>query len=533
MKFALSTKLRGLPASRSRVRGYGAGKADALVLGWFEGQKLPSHPSWTSLSASTRTAIQRRLKRPGVTLEWGSTHIIQLPRGPWQNVVITGLGKREEWSNRRNRLGVRRIARLALSNRWSSMVMSFLKLTPDDVQQDVENILLAVYEYRAHRQTPPAGWPELKQFTFVSTGVSPEHQVAITRGETIAAMVNHARDLANTPGGLMTPKSLAAAAVKISQGRKLKVKILTPPQMEKLKMGAILGVGNGSDEEPRLIVMEYIGRERKLSTVRGSLPSGASPHLPSGRGGTDLAMVGKGITFDSGGYNLKPSNAMTEMHMDMSGGAAAISAIAAIADLKLLVNVVTIIPAAENMVSGSGFRPGDILKSMSGLNVEIGNTDAEGRLVLADGLTYAQKFYSPRILVDVATLTGAAVVALGQEAAALFTKDDNLRSQGQDIGETSGDYVWPLPMWEEYDGLVKATFGDVTNSGSSRWGGAIAGGIFLQKFVKNVPWVHLDIAPTMSSIESQGLAPGATGAGVRWLVELARRVASGTLPAKE
>jgi leucyl aminopeptidase len=185
------------------------------------------------------------------------------------------------------------------------------------------------------------------------------------------------------------------------------------------------------------------------------------------------------------------------------------------------------------MVSGSGLRPNDIIRSMSGLNIEIGNTDAEGRLVLADGLTYAQKFYKPALLIDVATLTGAALVALGQEATALLTKDPALQTAGSIIGEASGDYVWPMPMWEEYDGLVKSTFADVTNSGKSRWGGTIEGGIFLSKFVKNVPWVHLDIAPTMSSVEGQGLAPGATGAGVRWLVELARNFKHGKVTIKK
>jgi len=518
MKFTLASSLRGL-------------KADVLVLGWFEDQKLPSHAWWPALSQTARKTIQRQLKKPGTTLEWGSQSIVQLPNGPWQNIVIFGLGKRAEWSGRRNRLSIRRIVRLAAGSRWSTVALAFQKLTPRDVQQVVENARLAAYEYRAHRQTPPAGWPEVQRVILAGKEITPEHQAAIKRGVAIANMVNHTRDLANTPGGLMTPKSLAAAATKIARERKLNVNVLTPVQMEKLKMGALLGVGKGSDEDPRLIVLEYNGASEPpltpLSERRGqtrpssSIKGGKEAQKP-------LVMVGKGITFDSGGYNLKPSNAMNEMHMDMSGGAAVIGAIAAIADLKLPINVVAIVPAAENMVSGSGFRPGDILKSMAGLNIEIGNTDAEGRLVLADGLTYAQKFYKPAALVDVATLTGAALVALGQEASALLTRNTNLQTAGQEIGEASGDYVWPLPMWEEYDGLVKATFGDVTNSGKSRWGGTIEGAMFLKKFVKDdVPWVHLDIAPTMSSIEGQGLAPGATGTGVRWLVELARRMAEG------
>lgn len=488
--------------------------ADALVFGWFADQTLPTHPWWAKLSKTTRTVIQKQLKRPGVNRDWGSLIVLQLSKGPWQNVVVVGLGKRSEWSDRRNRLLTRRLVRQALGSRWQTLAIAFQKITPGDAQQIAENILLGAYEYRSHKQTPNGGWPELKTLTLVAKDLTTEHTAAINHGLTIAEMVNQARDLANTPGGLMTPKSLAAAAVKLARGRKLKVKVLTPVQMEKLKMGALLGVGQGSDEPPRLIVMEYLPRRDPSYARRG------------GARGVDLAFVGKGITFDTGGYNLKPGPSMNEMHMDMSGGAAVISALAAIADLGLKINVVGIIPAAENMVSGSGFRPGDILKSMSGLNIEINNTDAEGRLVLADGLTYAQKLYQPKMLVDVATLTGAAAVALGQEATALLTKTKEWETTGQEIGEASGDYVWPLPMWEEYDGLAKATFGDVSNSGKSRWGGTIEGGIFLSKFVKNVPWVHLDIAPVMSSAEGQNLAPGATGAGVRWLVELARRTAS-------
>lgn len=495
MYITTKTTLRGL-------------KADALVLGWFEKQPLASHPAWATLSVSTRSAIQKQLKRPGQSLEWGSQTVIQLAKGPWGNVVVMGLGKKEDWSSRRNRLVTRRVIRQALSSRWSSVTFAFQDLSLTGAARAAENSLLAAYEYRVHRQTPKSGWSEVKQVTLVAKDVTATHQVEARRGVTIAGMVNHARDLANMPGGLMTPKILAAEAVKLAKGRRLSVKVLTPVQMEKLKMGAILGVGKGSDEPPRLIVMEYYGTKKTESP---------------------LVIVGKGITFDSGGYNLKPGNSMNEMHMDMSGGAAAMSAIAAVADLGLQINTVAIIPAAENMVSGSGFRPGDILKSMSGLNIEIGNTDAEGRLVLADGLSYAQKLYKPAVLVDVATLTGAALVALGQEATAILTKNPNLQTAGIEIGETSGDYVWPLPMWEEYDSLVKATFGDVTNSGKARWGGTIEGAIFLSKFVKDTPWIHLDIAPTMSSIEGQHLAPGATGAGVRWLVALAQRMAEGKL----
>lgn len=527
MKFTLASSLRGL-------------KADALVVGWFEDQKLVSHAWWSALPQSTKKVIQRQLKRPGVTLEWGSQSIIQMPKGPWQNIVIFGLGKRADWSDRRNRLGIRRIVRQATSSRWSTVTIAFQRLTSSDVQLAVENSLLAAYDYRAHRQALPAGWPEVRSLTLVTppprrpslgkegrekpSFTLSDYKEAIRRGEIIAEMTNHARDLANTPGGLMTPKTLATAAVKLAKGRKLKVKILTPVQMEKLKMGALLGVGKGSDEPPRLIVIEYHGANHPNPSSR---KEGADRPRANAQ---PLVIVGKGITFDSGGYNLKPGASMNEMHMDMSGGAAAMSAIAAIADLGLQMNVVAIIPAAENMVSGSGFRPGDILKSMSGKTIEIGSTDAEGRLILADALTYAQKFYTPKLIVDIATL---AMSGLGPDAIALMTPNSELQTAGLNIGESSGDYCWPLPLWEEYESEVKGTFADLSNIGKNRYAASINAGMFLQQFIQHKPWIHLDTAGTMSSVDGQFLAKGASGTSVRWLVELARRMADGRLTLKD
>lgn len=496
-------------------------QADALVLGFFDHQHPSDHPLFASFPAPVKAALTTWLGKKDVKLDWGAAHVLHLAHVK-QAVVILGFGKQKEWNLRRHRLAARRVARLAHQHRWPSIVLPMQNVDAVVIGALAENLILANYDFVAFRKAPKDGWPSLKTVTIVTKEqVTKELSAALKKAVIMSEATNMIRDFANTPGGTMTPSLLAQEAQTVAKKYGLRYTVFSKAQMEKIGMNAVLGVAKGSDEEPKFIMLEYNG---------GSLHPGASRHPSSGRRGPiDIAFVGKGVTFDSGGLNLKPGNSMQEMHMDMAGGAATIGAIAAIAQLHLPINVVTVIPAVENMVSGSGFRPGDLLKSLSGKVIQIDNTDAEGRVILADALTYTLKEFKPKLTVDVATLTGAALVALGFEAAALFTKQDNLRTVGSEIGEVSGDYVWPLPMWEEYAPMVKAQFGDVTNSGKIRWGGAIEGAMFLAEFTDGKPWIHLDIAPTMSSAEGQHLAPGATGAGVRWMVELAERVASGTL----
>jgi leucyl aminopeptidase len=231
-----------------------------------------------------------------------------------------------------------------------------------------------------------------------------------------------------------------------------------------------------------------------------------------------IVLIGKGVTFDAGGINLKSSSSLLGMNMDMSGGAAVIHTIALIARMKLKKNVIGLIPAVENMTSGKSYRPGDVIRSMSGKTIEVLNTDAEGRVILADALTYAQK-YNPKVVIDVATLTGAAMVALGERASAVFTDDDKLARRLEEAGEKTGDYVWRLPMWEEYENEIKGSLGDWTNvhNKDSRYGGAIYGAIFLYQFIKGYKWAHIDIAPRMVAMTGENLAPGALGAPVRLL----------------
>lgn len=358
-----------------------------------------------------------------------------------------------------------------------------------------QNLLMANYEYTAYKTKPKEGFRRVEEVCIV--GASKALQAGIKKGIAIGEEVNSCRTLANTPGGDMTPQSLAKAAKMAVAGLPVLVHTLGVPEMQKLGMGSILGVGKGSETPPTFTIMEY-----------------------KGGAGAPIVLAGKGITFDSGGINLKSGDGH-EMHMDMSGAASVIHAVALAARLKSKKHVIGLIPAAENMPGGGALRPHDILKSLSGKTVEVINTDAEGRLVLADALTYAKRF-KPSVVLDVATLTGSSMSALGLYASALLTRDEKLATQLLALSETSGDYLWRLPMWDEYESSVKSTFADLANcvSGSAgRYAGATNGGMFLWQFAKELgcPWAHLDTAPRMTAAPGDELAKGAAGEPVRLL----------------
>jgi leucyl aminopeptidase len=307
----------------------------------------------------------------------------------------------------------------------------------------------------------------------------------------------------------MTPSKLTAATKKALVGTKATVRVLGSAEIKKAKMGLLEAVGKGATDKPQFIIIEWWGAGK---------PTAADKKTGKKK---PIALIGKGITYDSGGLNVKPTGSMHEMHMDMSGGSAMIGTMRAIAKLGLKKNVVAFIPAAENSISAESMRAGDIATSMSGQTVEILHTDAEGRLVLADAMTYAETHYSPRVMLDVATLTGAALSALGQHASAIMTKDKKLQETLTELGEKSGDLVWPLPLWDEYKSSLKSSRADISNIATnfSRFGGCIEGGTFLSFFApKKTPWAHIDIAPRMESIPSDKLAKGAAGEPVRLLV---------------
>jgi leucyl aminopeptidase len=335
---------------------------------------------------------------------------------------------------------------------------------------------------------------------FVVAGDMPGLDAAVERGRVLAEAQNLTRSLVNQPGNLLTPLALAEAAKKMAAESGLEYQALDRAAMEKLGMGSLLGVAKGSSQPPVLIVLGY----------RPANPQGS----------THLGLVGKGVTFDSGGISIKPSEGMEKMKYDMAGGAAMIGAMRAIAQLQPQIRVTAFIPCVENMPGSQAQRPGDIVTAMNGKTIEVINTDAEGRLILADALTYARRQGCTH-LVDAATLTGAVVVALGHLNVGLFASDDDMRDRVLAASQDEGEPMWSLPLNEEYKEYLKSVFADIANVGG-RWGGAITAAIFLKEFAEDTPWVHLDIAGTAWLDEAKPyLAKGPTGLPVRTLVRLA------------
>jgi leucyl aminopeptidase len=369
----------------------------------------------------------------------------------------------------------------------------------------VENLLMADYEFTLFKSKKDAK-KKLSEVVLVGT-LSKDGEVGLKRGQVVGEYMNMARDIANTPGGHMTPSDLAKAAKDLFKGLKVSTTILGEKELQKLKMGALLAVGQGTKSETKFIIAEYWGAGKPTGkTTKGKEP---------------IVLVGKGVTYDTGGLNVKPSGYMHEMHMDMSGGATVLASLAIAAKLGLKKNIVALVPAAENAISAEAMRAGDIVTSMSGKTIEVLHTDAEGRMILADALTYSER-YNPKVILDVATLTGAALVALGEQASAIMTKNNELRETLVRLGEESGDLTWPLPLWDEYKTSLKSHRADISNIATnfSRFGGSIEGGTFLSYFApKNVPWAHIDMAPRMAAIPSDKLAKGATGEPIRLLVK--------------
>jgi leucyl aminopeptidase len=316
----------------------------------------------------------------------------------------------------------------------------------------------------------------------------------------VAAATNEARALIELPGNIATPERLAAEARKLAKLEQIQVRILDERGLRRERMHALIAVGQGSAAKPRFIVVEYRGT--------------ADMDRP-------IVLIGKGITFDTGGVNLKNSKNIENMNYDKSGGVSVLAALRAAATLGLPLNVVGLVPAAENMVSGSAMRPGDVIRTRAGKTVEINNTDAEGRLVLADALDYARK-YRPAAVIDIATLTGACVVALGEETIGMLGSSEQVKSRLVAAGETVHERVWELPLWDEHEQEMKSEIADLKNSGGSA-GGAITAAAFLRPFVGDAPWAHLDIAGPAWAKTAKGYVPkGATAAGTRLLIQFLR-----------
>ena len=491
-------------------------EADLAIVGVYADEPLPAVAAGLVEANDFRGTFKKTVllygHRPGGQVEVSERGGTQ--PAPAQiaarRLLLVGLGPRDELTPERLRQATATAAKQARELPVSHIAVEVPQqptlAAADAAQAAVEGLLLALYRFdqfkgtaRKKDETPPA---PVERITVV--GGADEVAERLRLAETLYRGVKLTRDLGNEPPRVCTPTRLAGVAEEIAARGGFELTVLDRAQMEELGMGGLLGVAEGTAEPPKFIVLEY-----------GS----------KGQGKT-IALVGKGITFDSGGISIKPGEKMDAMKMDMMGAGAVLGAMSVLADLKPAnVHVVGLIASTENLPSGTAFVPGDILTAMNGVTMEILNTDAEGRLVLADALSYAQR-YEPDAIVDLATLTGGVVIALGHHIAGLVTNNPDLANQVKAAADKTGELVWELPLLPEYRKAVKSKVADIRNT-AGRAASTITGGAFLENFVDGRPWVHLDIAGTASGAEEPKpyWTDGATGFGVRLLVELVQQFA--------
>ncbi len=429
------------------------------------------------------------------------------------HVLLVGVGKADEFNLEKLRQASASSVKLAqkscftkagfdFANKALSKALGKKVSAQDGTQAIAEGAALGLYRFDEYKskskdEPPPSQIKEIVVLVDSKQDLA-QGRKGVSRGLTIASAVMEARSLQSHPSNKATPSYLAQTARALGRKHGFTCKVLGPGEMNKLGMGSLMGVAQGSEEPARFIIMEYSGAKKK---------------------GSPVVLVGKGVTFDTGGISLKPSASMDEMKMDMSGAAAVIGAMAAVAGVKLPVNVIGLVPATENMPSGKAIKPGDILTSMSKKTIEVLNTDAEGRLILCDALSYAER-YKPRAVIDLATLTGAVLHALGHQAAAIMGNDDALIADLIASGEETGERLWQLPLWPEHEKAIKSDVADLKNiAGPGVGAGTITGAAFLKQFVGDMPWVHIDIAGTAWGGEDRHyVSKGPSGYGVRLLL---------------
>lgn len=418
---------------------------------------------------------------------------------PAKWVAIVGLGKISELTVADIQTIAAKIGRKAKEVSAKILAISLPKEL--QAQAIVEGLILGTYVFSKHKSEESRKKEKHIEEVILLTTPPKLNAVAaaIERGTVIAEAVVFARDLVNEPPSITTPTHLAEVAKKFVKGEAtMSCEVFGPPEMKKLGMEAILAISRGSDEEPRFIVLKYRGGSSKT-----------------------VCFVGKGITFDTGGLSLKDSKNMETMKMDMAGAAAILGVFSVLSAFKPKVNVVGLIAATENMPGPKAIKPGDVVRAMNGKTIEILNTDAEGRVVLADALSYAGMKVKPNVIIDLATLTGACMVALGEEIAGMFTDDETLAKDLKSSAAASGENIWAMPLSKEYKELLKSEVADVKNISGSRYGGAINGALFLAEFApEGIPWAHLDIAGPAYAEKDQPLTPkGGTGFGVRMILQ--------------
>lgn len=476
-------------------------RAACVVVGIFESHRLST--AATAIDAASKKYISNILKRGDMDGKIGSSLLLHnVPGTSSSRLLLVGCGKEKELDgNRYRRIVASAINKLKLTGATEAVsYLSELNVKKRDdywkLRQFVEISQSVSYEFKQLKSKNKRSKNKLNKLVLmvsdrkdVATG-----ERAVSDGTAIGKGVALARDLANLPANICTPSYLADQAKQLGKSKKsVKVTVLDEAAMEKLGMGSLLSVSQGSRQPAKLISMEYKG--------------GKKDDKP-------FVLVGKGVTFDTGGISIKPSAAMDEMKYDMCGAASVLGAIKAVSEMGLPINVVGVVPTVENMPGGEASRPGDIYTSMSGQTIEVLNTDAEGRLILCDALTYSEKF-NPATIIDIATLTGSCVIALGKHASGLLSNNDALATDILDAGESTGDRAWQLPLWDEYQHQIDSPFADMANIGG-REAGTITAACFLSRFTKKFKWAHLDIAGTAWL---SGKNKGATGRPVPMLVQ--------------
>ena len=478
-------------------------KADAIIVNHYEGMKQPEGDA----AAADRVldgAISRLIKSKEIKGKSGEITLLHGPAAiPAGHIVVVGLGKKRDLTVEKIRGTVAEVCRYLRRKGVASVAtgapgtgVKDIKIE-DAVQAVTEGALLGLYTFRRYITKKDDNSGEIRELLITGrpraalTG-------AIERGRILAEAANWARDMVNEPGNNMTPTHMAEAARQLSEEYGLKIEVLDKDKMAELGMGGLLGVSQGSQQPPKFIILSYKGKDSDK---------------------VDIALVGKGITFDSGGISIKPSDRMGEMKGDMAGGASVLATLIALARIKPKINVTALVPATENLPSGTALKPGDIIRAMNGKTIEVLNTDAEGRLILADALSYAKKL-GVKNIIDVATLTGACMVALGDICTGAFTNDQALANKVIAAGNKAGERIWQLPMYEEYKEQLKSDIADIKNIGG-RYGGAITAAKFLAELINGSRWVHLDIAGTYLTDKDKGyIVKGGTGVPVRTLVTL-------------
>ena len=468
--------------------------ADLRVVGLFDGDELPAPLAGAPGSGDAKGAFKKTV----IVYEDGDRHL------------VVGLGKREDLDPECLRVAAALAAKEAARLDVNRLAWELPDSSLDEravASAIVDGTILATYRFDRFRSRDeddpkPSGIESL-----VLAGVDPEElRDGVEHARIAAEAANRARDLQNLPANVLRPEGLAERAREIASGdERVSVEVLGRDEISARGMGGLEAVASGSTADPRLIALRF---------ANGS------------GGGETIGFVGKAVTFDSGGISIKPAAGMQEMKMDMSGAAAVLEAFAAIVELDLPIDLVTVVPATENMLDGSSVKPGDVITHLNGKTVEVNNTDAEGRLILADALTYCVRDMGASRMVDLATLTGAVVVALGSTYAALISNDDEWAAAVNGAAEQTGELAWRLPLHAEYKELTKGKVADLTNAASKRKAGTIYAASFLEEFVDGVPWVHLDIAGTAWDVGREYVGSGATGFGVRLLVALARELAA-------